>query len=85
MALFRDYPGGPVPESKTKTNLDFTEARDNEWHAMMLSHLHCINDAAFFNAKFKPNFFHYRMTTDGQHFVRALGQFHTAVLCKVCV
>jgi len=28
-ALFRDYPGEPVPERKI--NLDFTEARDSEW------------------------------------------------------
>jgi len=29
-ALFRDYRSEPVPQ-KGKTNLDFTEARDNEW------------------------------------------------------
>jgi len=29
-ALFQDYPGEPVPEGQT--NLDFTEARDSEWH-----------------------------------------------------
>jgi len=28
-----DYPGKPVPE-RYKTNLDFTEARDSEWHQM---------------------------------------------------
>ena len=28
-ALFRDYPGGRY--QKGKTNLDFTEARDDEW------------------------------------------------------
>jgi len=28
-AFFQDYPGEPVPDSKT--NLDFTEARDSEW------------------------------------------------------
>ena len=28
----QDYPGEPVPEGKT--NLDFTEARDSEWHQL---------------------------------------------------
>jgi len=28
--FFRDYPGKPV--QKGKTNLDFTEATDSEWH-----------------------------------------------------
>jgi len=37
MALFRDYPGKPVPESKT--NLDFTEARDSEWQWHQLGHM----------------------------------------------
>jgi len=31
-ALYPEYPGQPVPESKT--NLDFTEARDSEWHSI---------------------------------------------------
>jgi len=30
-------PGGPVPESKT--NLDFTEARDSEWQWNQLGHM----------------------------------------------
>ena len=29
--IFLDYPGEPVPERIWKTNMDFTEARDNEW------------------------------------------------------
>ena len=36
MALFRDYPGKPVPG---KTNLDFTEARDSEWQWHQLGHM----------------------------------------------
>jgi len=36
-ALFRDYPGQPVPESKT--NLDFTGARDSEWQCHQLGHM----------------------------------------------
>jgi len=36
-ALFWDYPGEPVPESKT--NLDFTEARDSEWQWHQLGHM----------------------------------------------
>jgi len=35
--FFRDYPGEPVPEGKT--NLDFTEARDSEWHWHQLGHM----------------------------------------------
>jgi len=37
MALFRDYPGEPVPEGKT--NLDFTEVRDSEWQWHQLGHM----------------------------------------------
>jgi len=37
MALFRDYPGEPVPESKT--NLDYTEARDSKWQWHQLGHM----------------------------------------------
>jgi len=38
---FRDYPGEPV--QKGKTNLDFTEARDNEWQWHQLDHMQvCI-------------------------------------------
>jgi len=33
----RDYPGKLVPESKT--SLDFTEARDNEWQWHQLGHM----------------------------------------------
>jgi len=33
----RYQPGEPVPESKT--NLDFTEARDSEWQWNQLSHM----------------------------------------------
>ena len=33
----QDYPGEPVPEGKT--NLDFTEARDNEWQWHQLGHM----------------------------------------------
>jgi len=36
-ALFRDYPGEPVPEGKT--NLDFTEAIDSEWQWHQLGHM----------------------------------------------
>jgi len=36
-ALFRDYPGKPVPERKT--NLDFTQARDSEWQWHQLGHM----------------------------------------------
>ena len=34
--FFRDYPGEPVP---VKTNLDFTEAIDNEWQWHQLGHM----------------------------------------------
>jgi len=36
-ALFRDYPGEPVPEGKT--NLDLNEARDSEWRWHQLGHM----------------------------------------------
>jgi len=35
-ALFWDYPGEPVPE-RSKTNRDFTEASEWQWH--QLSHM----------------------------------------------
>jgi len=35
--FFWDYPGEPVPESKT--NLDFPEARDSEWQWHQLGHM----------------------------------------------
>ena len=34
----RVYPGEPVPE-RSKTNLDFTEARDSEWQWHQLGHM----------------------------------------------
>jgi len=42
MAVFRDYPGEPVP--KGKINLDFTEARDSEWqwHITTPAHHHSV-------------------------------------------
>jgi len=41
--LFWDYPGEPVPERK-KNNLDFTEARDNEWQWHQLGRMQvCIS------------------------------------------
>jgi len=36
--LYLFLPGEPVPEGKT--NLDFTEARDIEWHWHQLGHMH---------------------------------------------
>jgi len=40
-ALFRDYPGEPVPEGKT--NLDLNEARDSEWRWHQLGKLQTDN------------------------------------------
>jgi len=36
-ALFRDYPGEPVPERKNQSG--FTEARDSEWQWHYLGHM----------------------------------------------
>ena len=37
MAICPELPGEPVP--KSKTNLDFTEARDSEWQRHQLDHM----------------------------------------------
>ena len=42
-ALFPELPGKPVPYQKGKTNLDFTEARDSEWHWHQLGHMQVCN------------------------------------------
>ena len=59
-ALFRDYPGEPVP--KGKTNLDFTEARDSEWQWNQLGHMQfCISLQTDNHTNTPPLFFTGRM------------------------
>jgi len=57
-ALFRDYPGGPVPEGKT--NLDFTEARDSEWQWHQLGHMQACTSLQTDNHASTPPLSFYR-------------------------